>query len=74
MHTRRLVGGREGQKTRSPMPSGPTGRICTGYMGIKSRALPWEICLFATGLATLRSVAMDEQKSAEVILNRSAQR
>ncbi len=39
-----------------------------------SLAVIFTLNQYTTGLATLRSVAMDEQKSAEVILNRSAQR
>ena len=48
-HMRRLTGGREGIKTRSPMPPGSVWRICGGYVERKSRALPREVCLSATG-------------------------
>src|SRR3972149_1816628 len=50
------------------MPSGPKGRKCDGRMGGKSRALPWEGCSSAGGLATLRGVVKGEQKSAEAVV------
>jgi len=50
------------------MPSGPKGRRCDGCMGGKSRALPWEVCSSAEGLATLRGVVKAEQKSAEAVV------
>ena len=50
----------EGAKmTQSPMPPGPVGRICGGYMGRRSRVLPWEICPSAERLAAPRGVAME---------------
>lgn len=67
-HSRRSPGGRGGQNTRSPMPSGPSVRICDGHVGRRSRALPWEICRSAERLAVSREVAMNRQKSAEAIV------
>ena len=67
-HRRRSSSGRGGKKTRSPMPSGLGGRICGGYVGRKSRVLPWEIWSSAERLARSRGVAMDGQKSAEAIV------
>ena len=51
--------------TQSPMPPGPGGRRCGGYVGRRSRVLPWEICPSAERLAGSRDVARDGQKSAE---------
>ena len=67
-HTRRSSGGRGGQETRSPMPSGLAGRRCGGFVGRRSRVLPWEICPCAERLAVSRDVAMDGQKSAEAVV------
>ena len=67
-HMRRPSGGRGGQKTRSPMPPGPFGRRCGGYVGRRSRVLPWEICPCAERLGMLRGIAMDGQKSAEAVV------
>jgi len=67
-YKRRPPDGRGGRNTRSPMPSGPGGRRCGGYVGRRSRVLPWEICRSAERLAMLRGVAMDGQKSAEAIV------
>ena len=66
-HRRRPFGGRGGQKTRSPMPFGLDGRICGGYVGRRSRVLPWEIWPPAERLAGSRDVARGGQKSAEAI-------
>jgi hypothetical protein len=67
-HRRRPFGGREVHKTRSPMPPGSGGRRCGGYVGRRSRVLPWEVCRSAERLAMPRGVAMDWQKSAEAVL------
>ncbi len=67
-HRRRPSGGRGGHKTRSPMPSGLVGRRCGGYVGRRSRVLPWEIWSPAERLAGSRGVAMCGQKSAEAIV------
>ena len=60
--------GEGAQKTRSPMPSGPGGRRCGGYVGRRSRVLPWEICPPAERLAGSRDVARGGQKSAEAVV------
>lgn len=67
-HRRRASGGRGGDETRSPMPSGLGVRRCGGYVGGRSRVLPWEIWSPAERLAGPRGVAMDGQKSAEAIV------
>ena len=50
------------------MPPGLVGRRCGGYVGRRSRVLPWEICPSAERLAGSRDVATEGQKSAETVV------